>query len=94
MSEESKLLWQQSLFQAEARSLLKIIEQQRYHEHGRLVPEMPTDDGALLAESSDAILCRGAPYQQDQFAHGLNVHVDPAAGWQPPPSPCQSQPQK
>ena len=51
MSEESKLLWQQALFQAEAQSHLKIIEQQRYHEHGRLVPEMPTDNGALLRKA-------------------------------------------
>ena len=48
MNDDSTLLWQQALFQAQAQMQLKLIEQKRYHEHGRLVPEMPTDDGAGL----------------------------------------------
>jgi len=48
MNDDSKLLWQQALFQADAQMRLKIIEQDLYQKHGRLVPEMPTDDGVTL----------------------------------------------
>jgi hypothetical protein len=48
MNDDSTLLWQQALFQADAQIKLKIIEQDRYQKHGRLVPEMPTDDGVIL----------------------------------------------
>jgi hypothetical protein len=44
-------------------------------------------DNALyrkLAETCAAILYRGAPYNQQQFAYGINVHVGPAAAWLPP----------
>jgi hypothetical protein len=37
-----------------------------------------------LAESCAAILYRGAPYNQQQFARGINVHVGPVAAWLPP----------
>lgn len=43
-----------------------------------------------LAKSSVAILYRGAPYKQDQFAYGVDVHVGPVTGWQPPLAPCRS----
>jgi hypothetical protein len=149
MNDDSKLLWQQALFRAEAQMKLKIIEQDRYQKHGRLVPEMPTDNGVMLrkailseecmrdlvrplrdagwsvevsepdeqalymtvaasheekrfnvallfscgtdnslyrmlAEKCDAILYRGAPYQQEAYAYGISVHVGPVLGWQPP----------
>lgn len=149
MNEDSKLLWQQALFQGQAQATLKIIEQRTYHEHGRLVPDMPTDNGVLLrrailekdciddlvrpirnagwqvnigepddealymlvtasnndrtfnvallyscatdntiyrqlASKCEAILYRGAPYNQDGFAYGITVHVGPVTGWQPP----------
>lgn len=149
MNEDAKLLWQQALFQGSAQATLKQIEQQRYQEHGRLVPEMPTDDGVTLrkailsddcindlvrplreagwqvamgepderalyvtvvatagaerlevsllyscatdnviyrklAETSQAILYRGSPYHQKQFAYGVGIHVGPVAGWLPP----------
>jgi hypothetical protein len=152
MNEDSKLLWQQGLFQGQAQMGLKMIEQQRYQRHGRLVPEMPTDNGVLLrkailsddcikdlvrplrnagwrvevgepdenalyitvvatadrerfeatllyscatdnsiyrklAETSGAILYRGAPYHRQQYAYGINVHVGPVTGWQPPMAP-------
>jgi hypothetical protein len=48
MNDDSTLLWQQALFQADAQMKLKLIEQDRYQNHGRLVPEMPTDDGVTL----------------------------------------------
>jgi hypothetical protein len=51
MNDDSKLLWQQAIFLAQAQSVLKTIEEKRYHEKGRLVPEMPTDDGALLRKA-------------------------------------------
>ena len=152
MNEDSTLLWQQALFQAQAQMNLKVIEQRRYEKHGRLVPEMPTDNGALLrkatlsddcikdlvrplrdagwqvevgepdegalyitvtasaeaermevallyscatdnaiysklAETSKAILYRGAPYHQQQYAYGIKVHVGPVTGWLPPVAP-------
>jgi hypothetical protein len=37
-----------------------------------------------LAETCSAILYRGAPYHQQQYAYGINVHVGPVAGWLPP----------
>jgi hypothetical protein len=149
MNDDSKLLWQQALLRGNAQMQLKMLEQQHYQKHGRLVPEMPTDDGVLLrkailsddcikdlvrplreagwnvevkepddralhvsvvataneerfevallygcatdngiyrklAETSVAILYRGAPYDQQQHACGIEVHVGPVAGWQPP----------
>lgn len=152
MNDDSTLLWQQAQFHAEAQGILKVIEEKRYHDHGRLVPEMPTDDGALLrkailsedcikdlvrplrdagwsvevgepeerglyvtvvatsgeeqfgaallyscatgnqtyrelAKTSKVILYRGAPYHQEQYAYGLDIHVGPVAGWQPPLAP-------
>jgi hypothetical protein len=152
MNEDSKLLWQQALLQGNAQMSLKMIEQKRYQKHGRLVPEMPTDNGALLrkamlsddcikepvrpirdagwsvevgepdeqalyvtvvakadgkqfcaallfscatdngiyrklAETCEAILYRGAPYNQQQYAYGIDVHVGPVAGWLPPQAP-------
>jgi hypothetical protein len=51
MNDDSTLLWQQALFQAEAQMTLKMIEQDRYQKHGRLVPEMPTDDGVTLRKA-------------------------------------------
>jgi hypothetical protein len=51
MNDDSKLLWQQAQFQAELQMKLKIIEQDRYQKHGRLVPEMPTDNGVTLRKA-------------------------------------------
>ena len=51
MNDDSRLLWQQALFQAEVQMKLKIIEQDRYQKHGRLVPEMPTDNGVTLRKA-------------------------------------------
>lgn len=48
MNDDSRLLHQQALLQAQAQMQLKLYEQQQYHRHGRLVPDMPTDDGVLL----------------------------------------------
>jgi len=152
MNEGSTLLWQKALFNAEAQGILKEVAEQRYHKHGRLVPELPTDDGVLLrkailskdciddlvrplrdagwsveveepderalyvtvvatddrerlgvallyscattnelyrelAETCAVILYRGAPYHQEQYAHGVKVHVGPVAAWQPPLAP-------
>ncbi|SDA82780.1 hypothetical protein SAMN03159475_4714 [Pseudomonas sp. NFPP33] len=152
MNDESKLLWQQALFRANAQAFMNSYEEKQYHEHGRLVPEMPTDDGVLLraallsedcikdlvrplrdagwsvkvgepderalwvkvvatgrdkefeasllyscatdnkiyrelAETSEFILYRGAPYKQDQYAYGVKVHVGPVTAWQPPLAP-------
>jgi hypothetical protein len=51
MSEDSKLLWQQALSRGYAQMGLKRREQRRYQKHGRLVPEMPTDDGVILQKA-------------------------------------------
>lgn len=148
-NEDSKLLWQQALFQANAQMHFKLTEREHYERHGRLVPEMPTDNGVTLrsailsedcindlvrplreagwavevdepderalymtvaasageqrlraallyscatdnelyrtlAKTCDAILYRGAPYKQSSFAYGIDVHVGPVTGWQPP----------
>jgi hypothetical protein len=158
MSEDSKLLHQQALFRGASQHAAIQAEMKSFHEHGRLVPPLPTDDGSLqrkalltedcindlvrplrdagwqvdvsepeetglymtivassgetllkaallfscatdnatyklLAESCAAILYRGAPYLQGQYAYGLgSVHVGPVAGWQPPtvPSRCSA----
>ncbi|WP_278389096.1 hypothetical protein [Pseudomonas oryzihabitans] len=37
-----------------------------------------------FAKECHAILYRGGPYKQDQFARGVKVHVGPVAGWRPP----------
>ena len=44
-----------------------------------------------LAADRDAILYRGAPYRQDQYAYGIKVHVGPITGWQPPLPPSRRQ---
>ncbi|MGE8584708.1 MAG: hypothetical protein ACN6O9_18250, partial [Agrobacterium tumefaciens] len=51
MNDDSKLLWQQALFRAEAQMLQNTMEEKIYHQHGRLVPEMPTDSGVLLRKA-------------------------------------------
>lgn len=51
MNDDSTLLWQQAQFHAEAQMTLKLIEQDRYQKHGRLVPEMPTDNGVTLRQA-------------------------------------------
>lgn len=154
MNEDSTLLWQQAIFLGQAQMQLKLIEQDRYHKLGRLVPEMPTDNGVTLRKAilsdecmrdlvrplrksgwhvevdepdddalfmkvtaSDgsarfsvallyscatsnhlyrqlerqcvAILYRGAPYSQSSFAYGIDVHVGPVLGWQPPKAPTK-----
>lgn len=153
MDDQGHLLWQQAMFQAETQVLLKSIAEKRYHQHGRLVPELPTDNGALLrralladdcikdlvrplrdvgwsvavgepetggffivvrasagetelgiallyscatanevyrklAKDNDVILYRGAPYHQQLYAYGIDAHVGPVAGWQPPRAPA------
>ncbi len=51
MNNASKLLWQQALFRGDNQMRLKIAEQKLYQKHGRLVPELPADDGALLRKA-------------------------------------------
>lgn len=151
MTDASNLLWQQALFRGQTQMRMNLIEQDIYQKKGRLVPELPTDNGTTLrgailaedcmrdlvrplrdagwsitvnepddaalfmtvtascgekkinvallyscgsdnslyralAERCDAILYRGAPYHQDSYAYGIQVHVGPVLGWQPPPS--------
>ena len=51
MNEDSKLLWQQALARGFGQMGSKRREQRRFQKHGRLVPEMPTDDDALLRKA-------------------------------------------
>lgn len=51
MNEDSKLLWQQALSKVQVQMMLRLMEEEVYHEHGRLVPEMPTDNGVLLRKA-------------------------------------------
>jgi hypothetical protein len=155
MNDDSTLLHQQALLRGQTQMAMQLLEQHHYQEHGRLVPEMPTDDGATLrtailsedcikdlvrplrdagwsvkvsdpeatglymrvvataagqslgaallyscatsneiyrqlAETCSAILYRGAPYHQDQYAYGISAHVGPVTGWQPPLAPDQT----
>lgn len=152
MNQDGHLLWQQALYRGQLQMAIKLTEQDQYQAHGRLVPEMPADDGRTLraavlqddciqdlvrplreagwsvqvgepddkalwmkvvassgdstltvallyscatdnalyrelASECNAILYRGAPYQQDAFTYGIDVHVGPVAGWQPPRAP-------
>lgn len=48
MNDDSTLLHQQAMLRGQTQIVMLHMEQQRYHESGRLVPEMPTDDGATL----------------------------------------------
>ena len=149
MNDESKLLWQQALFRGDIQMRLNVAEQQFYQKHGRLVPEVPADNGALLrsallkqqcmddlvrplrgagwsikvnepdeaalymtveasngqrrfsvallyscatandiyrelSDVCEAILYLGPPYHQEQYAYGIQTHVGPVLGWQPP----------
>jgi hypothetical protein len=75
MNEDSKLLWQQALLQGNAQMSLKVIELKRYQKFGRLVPEMPTDDGVLLRKamlSEDCIKDLVRPLRDA----GWNVEVE------------------
>lgn len=51
MNDASKLLWQQALARGNNQMGMKMAEQQLYQKHGRLVPEFPTDNGALLRKA-------------------------------------------
>ena len=51
MSEDSVLLWQQALFRAQVQMAMLQGEEKLYHEHGRLVPELPNDDGVTLRKA-------------------------------------------
>lgn len=149
MNDDSNLLWQQALLRGFTQSSMKLYEQKTFHEHGRLVPELPADNGAALraarlgdecikdlvrplrdagwqvgmgepdkvgqwmkvvatsgqdrmtiallfscatenklyrelASDCTAILYLGAPYNQAEYTHGVDVHVGPVSGWRPP----------
>lgn len=51
MNEDSTLLWQQALLRGRAQMALHLLEQDKFHKHGRLVPELPTDDGVTLRKA-------------------------------------------
>lgn len=75
MNDDSTLLWQQAQFHLGTQGILKRLEERRYHERGRLVPELPTDDGVLLRKailSEDCINDLVRPLRDA----GWNVHVD------------------
>ena len=51
MNADSTLLWQQALLRGQIQMTLNLREQQAFQTHGRLVPEMPTDDGVTLRKA-------------------------------------------
>ena len=58
MNQDSKLLWQQALIRGQLQMALNRHEQAEFQAHGRLVPELPTDNGVTLRKavlSEDAI---------------------------------------
>nr|WP_315428127.1 hypothetical protein [uncultured Albidiferax sp.] len=58
MDQDSKLLWQQALIRGQLQMALNLHEQAEFQAHGRLVPELPTDNGVTLRKavlSADAI---------------------------------------
>jgi hypothetical protein len=48
MNDDSTLLWQQALLRGNVQMKLKLIEQDHFRRHGRLVPPLPADNGVLL----------------------------------------------
>lgn len=58
MNEDATLLWQQALLRGQIQMLLNINEQAIFQSNGRLVPDLPTDNGVTLRQavlSEDAI---------------------------------------
>jgi hypothetical protein len=51
INDDGRLLWQQAMMQANTQMLVKQMEQENYQRSGRLVPEMPTDDGVTLRKA-------------------------------------------
>lgn len=73
MNDDSTLLWQQARFRGEAQMQLKLAEQAHYQKHGRLVPELPTDDGVLLRK---AVLSRECMQDLVRPLRDAGWHVD------------------
>lgn len=48
MNDDARLLWEQAQVLGATQLAIKDLQAQRYQEHGRLVPVLPTDDGATL----------------------------------------------
>lgn len=48
MNQDSKLLWEQAILHSSTQMIMKLVEEKNYHENGKKVPLMPTDDGVLL----------------------------------------------
>jgi hypothetical protein len=51
IDKDSTLLWEQAKFNAHAQMFLKEAQEKLYYDNGRLVPELPTDDGVLMRKS-------------------------------------------
>ncbi|MGN7877250.1 hypothetical protein ACTJKJ_27150 [Roseateles sp. 22389] len=51
MDTDATLLWQQAQLRVQLQMVLNLHEQAAFHAEGRLVPEMPTDDGVTLRKA-------------------------------------------
>lgn len=51
MNTDAELLWQQALLRANHQLAINLLEENKFHATGRLVPEMPTDKGELLRKA-------------------------------------------
>lgn len=74
MNEDAKLLWQQALLRGHIQMALNLQEQAQFQAHGRLVPELPTDNGVTLRKAilaQDAITELVRPLRDA----GWSVHV-------------------
>lgn len=74
MDDGAKLLWQQALHRAQIQIALNLQEQREFQTKGRLVPELPTDNGVMLRKAvlaEDAIKDLVRPLRNA----GWNVHI-------------------
>jgi hypothetical protein len=51
MNDDAMLLWQQALLRGQLQMTLNLQEQAYFQAHGRLVPELPTDNGVTLRKA-------------------------------------------
>lgn len=59
MNDDAKLLWEQAMVRMNVQLALKDAQAERYQKHGRLAPELPTDDGATLRRVELSQACVG-----------------------------------
>lgn len=51
INKDSELLWHQAILHGSAQMVIKLTEEKHYHQNGKQVPIVPTDDGSLLRKA-------------------------------------------